>query len=291
MKRPGKNTPSYMPKEDIKRLLALPAAILLSALYVVSDFQKSPVQELILVGSALFITIVLFVVSGSFSACATSQVLTVIFILLYYVYRVFFMQTTFSQELSFMNIFDIGLLWFTGFAFAVCIRIFLLGKKDTKKRREDFRKAFRVSSIVFLAVYAMLLVWLFVSMRPIDMDGQRSLNLIPFQGAFAIYWPHIAAGQFRGEIFVQFFGNLLIFTPLGFFLYVFGKKIPGAIRIATPFVLAGVIEATQYFLNTGKSDIDDFWMNVVGYFLGVLVYFLLGFIRRTITHGEEKHIF
>lgn len=290
MNRQRKTVRPTIPLVEIKNMLTIPAALLLSVLFVLSDLQRSPAQEYFLLASAVCITLVLFIVSGSYRICAWSNILSVILILLYYVYRMYFGNAELSGGLSFVNVFDIGLVWFSGFAFLVLIRIFLVGKKDNKKRRDDFRFAFRLSGIVFLIAYALLLSWLFVSMRPVDMDGQRSLNLIPFQGAFSIYWPHISSGHFRGDIFVQFFGNLLIFTPLGFFLRVFWKKMPAVIMILVQLVLAGTIEATQYILNTGKSDIDDFWMNVVGYFLGVLTYYAINLFRKLITKGAEAEM-
>ena len=265
MSRPGKKTRQVIPVIEIKKILMIPAALLLALLFLLSDFLLSPVQECVLLGSAVLVTLVLFFVSGSYQVCAWANTASVELILLYHVFRMAFDNATISSEFKFVNVFEIGLVWFSGFAVMLLIRLFLIGKKDDKKLREDFRIAFRLSSIVFLLAYVILLIWMFVIMRPIDMDGQRSLNLIPFQGAFSTYWPHISTGDFSGFIFVQFFGNLLIFTPLGFFLRVFWKRMPKPVLILVPFVLAGTIEATQYILNTGKSDIDDFWMNVVGY--------------------------
>jgi len=73
-----------------------------------------------------------------------------------------------------------------------------------------------------------------------DLDGERSLNLIPLYGFFAIYWPHILAGEFRYGIFIQFFGNLVFFTPLGFYISVYGKKIPKSVVFILPMILSAV---------------------------------------------------
>ncbi len=290
MSRPGKKDRPVIPVVEIKKLLMVPAALLLSALYLLSYNFLSPSQEYFLLASSVLVTLVLFVLSGSYRVCAWSNVLSVILILLNYTFRIYFNRTDISAEISFVRVFDIGLVWFSGFAFILLLRIFLVGKRDNKRQREDFRHAFRLSAVVFLVAYVILLSWLFVTMRPIDMDGQRSLNLVPFQGAFSIYWPHISSGDIRGDIFVQFFGNLLIFTPLGFFLRVFWKKIPVPVMVLVPLVLAGTIEATQYILNTGKSDIDDFWMNVVGYFIGVLAYYGINLLRKAVTRGAEAEM-
>ena len=55
--------------------------------------------------------------------------------------------------------------------------------------------------------------------------------------------------------------------------------------------LATVIEGCQYIFKIGQSDIDDLWMNVVGFFLGVLLAMILDAIRKLVTDGKEKTIF
>ena len=41
----------------------------------------------------------------------------------------------------------------------------------------------------------------------------------------------------------------------------------------------------------GQSDIDDLWMNVAGFLLGVLLAKILDAIRKKVTKGKEKTIF
>jgi len=82
----------------------------------------------------------------------------------------------------------------------------------------------------------------------------------------------------------------LIFTPLGFYLGVYGKKAPKALAFFLPMLLSGAIEGTQYLFNMGKSDVDDFWMNVLGFWVGFLLYCILGWIRRIMTKGKERNI-
>ena len=61
--------------------------------------------------------------------------------------------------------------------------------------------------------------------------------------------------------------------------------------VPDPCVLAAVIEGCQYIFKIGQSDIDDLWMNVVGFFLGVLAAMILDAIRKLVTDGKEKTIF
>lgn len=272
------------------RLWSLPAGLLLFVALYYSDSFGSPYQEIFLIGASTLIAIVLFAVTADYITCALSQSMGLLFSLSYYIYLAYSGGRNLGTAISFEGAFRIGLVWFSGLLITVFIRLFARGKWDSKIRRASFGRAFHLTSIVFLAAYASLLILLFITQRKVDLNGVRSLNLIPLHGAFAIYWPHIKAGEFTHGIFIQFFGNLFIFTPLGFYLGVYGKKAPKALAFFLPMILSGAIECTQYVLNMGKSDIDDFWMNVVGFWIGYFLYCLLGWVRQAVTKGKEKNI-
>ena len=281
-----KNSDSY--KEN--RLLSIPAGMLLLVIMSFSDNMVSPWQEVMLVTASAGIAILLFRLTADYMTCAISQSMGIVLSITYYIQNAVVLKKSIGSVLTFDKAFRIGLVWFSGFLILVLIRLFSRGKWDSPQRKVSFRYAFHLSSIVFLFAYTGLLMQLFIAQRTVDWDGVRSLNLIPLKGAFAIYWPHILAGEFRHGIFIQFFGNLLIFTPLGFYLGVYGKKVPKVLAFFMPMILSGAIESTQYIFNMGKSDIDDFWMNVLGFWLGFLLYCLIGWIRRLVTGGKEKNI-
>jgi len=277
-------------KEKGGRLLSIPSGMLLLVILSFSDNLLSPWQEIFLVCISAGIAVLLFMVTADYMTCAISQSMGIVLSVTYYVQMAIVEGKRIGSILTFEKAFRIGLVWFSGFLILVLIRLFSRGSWDSPGRRISFRNAFHLSSIVFLFAYIGLLVQLFIAQRTVDFNGIRSLNLIPLKGAFAIYWPHILAGNFKHGIFIQFFGNLLIFTPLGFYLGVYGKKIPKVLAFFLPMILSGAIEATQYYFNMGKSDIDDFWMNVLGFWIGFLLYCMLGWIRRLVTKGKEKNI-
>lgn len=270
--------------------IAIPAALLLMILTVTSGFLLSPYQEAWVVTVSVIIAVLIFMFTQDHLVMAMCNSLGLVVVLAFYLFSAVALNVDISETISFELAFRIGLVWFCFFSVSMIIRLFSKGKWDCRKSKESFRKAFHLNSLVFLIAYVGLLINLFVSQRDIGMYAHHSLNLIPLQGAFAVYWPHILSGDFKNGIFIQFFGNLLIFTPLGFYMPVYAKKIPGILIIIFPILLAGGIEASQYFLNTGKSDIDDFWMNVLGYWIGVMLFYLLGWIRSRVTGGKEKSI-
>lgn len=278
------------PQGGGRRLLSIPAALLLAGFLAISGIFSSPQQELFLIGTSVAATALLFILTRDYMVCAVAQALGVAFSLSIYIYRLMEEKRSIGRFMSFEDAFRIGLVWFSGFVVIMLIRLFSPARRSSKKSLSDWKRAFHLTSIVFLLAYAALLVWLFYALRTTDLTGERSLNLIPLKGAFSVYWPHILAGQFKYGIFIQFFGNLLIFSPLGFYLRVYAKKMPMWLLALVPVLLSGTIEATQYIWNTGKSDIDDFWMNVLGFWIGVCTYYLIGRIRRLVSQGAEKNI-
>ena len=257
-----------------------------------SENFLSPTQEVFLLISALGLTLLMFLLSKSHYLCSLLQAGGLLLNAGVFVFEN--MKDGWGSLLKNMDYewwFRIILMWAGGISVTVLIRLFSRKKWNTPQIRKTFSKGFLVSSIIFSILYIILLLDLFIFQRK-TFAGPANLNLIPFKGAFAIYWPHIKRGHFGGGIFVQFFGNLLIFAPLGFYLGLWWRKHPHKwILYVIPVFLATVIEACQYFFRMGQSDIDDLWMNVVGFLLGVLAGKVLDILRTKITKGKEKTIF
>ena len=262
------------------------------AFMALSEQFLSPVQEGILLLAAVFLTMTMFLLSKSHFLCSLLQSGGLLLNAAYYV----LMHAgpdrhAIWHAMDYEWCFRIILMWCGGVAVTMLIRLFAHKKWNAAHIRKTFGKGFLCSSIVFFLLYIVLLLDLFVFQRQVFL-GKRSLNLIPLKGAFAVYWPHIKSGHFTDGIFVQFFGNLLIFAPLGFYLAILWKKHHHRWALYLfPIVLAAGIEGCQYALNVGKSDVDDWWMNVVGFFLGMLLCYLMDLIRKAVTHGKEKTIF
>ncbi len=257
-----------------------------------SENFMSPTQEVFLLLAALGLTLLMFLLSKSHYLCSLLQAGGLLLNAGVFVFENG--KDEWGSLLKNMDYewwFRIIVMWVGGISVTVLIRLFSRKKWNAPHIRKSFSKGFLVSSIVFSILYIILLLDLFIFQRK-TFAGPANLNLIPFKGAFATYWPHIKKGHFSSGIFVQFFGNLLIFAPLGFYLGLWWRKHPHKwILYVIPVFLAGVIEACQYFFRMGQSDIDDLWMNVVGFLLGVLAGKVLDLLRTKITKGKEKTIF
>jgi glycopeptide antibiotics resistance protein len=262
----------------------------LLCVHILSERLLSPLQEMMIVSVSFFLAVVVLLRTHEYLTCSISYTVSLFAIALYHVSLAAVKGEDIAFSFSFEEAFRAGLIWFCGFVAIIVFRLFSNGKWNTASIKKNFRTSFRFISATFFTVYIVLLIMLFVSRRSVGMYDERSINLLPFQGAFSVYWPQILSGQFRDGVFIQFFGNLFIFTPLGFFIPVFFPNIRKGWLILIPILLAGSIETTQYILNTGKSDIDDLWMNVVGFWVGSLLFYSLGTIRSIYTHGKEKRI-
>ena len=113
---------------------------------------------------------------------------------------------------------------------------------------------------------------------------------------FSSYVAWVEGGAGHG---IQILLNIFLFVPLGFFLADFFngqekklKNVEGSyLRIwlhplLISFAVSVVIEATQYVCALGYCDIDDIVSNVLGAFLGVLVYHI--FLRLIVVEKQRK---
>lgn len=105
-------------------------------------------------------------------------------------------------------------------------------------------------------------------------------NLEPFAEIKRFWYNRDSIGFI--PMFVNIFGNILIFAPFGFILPMLTKKkVFKNIFSVTFFAFAFsfAIEMTQMFARIGAFDIDDLMLNVSGAFAGCLIYHICNTIR------------
>ncbi len=100
-------------------------------------------------------------------------------------------------------------------------------------------------------------------------NGIHQTNLIPFKVLPETYNEAFVNGH-RNYFLINFLGNIIMFTPIGFFIPLLwnlsNKKI-----IIIGFCSSLFIEISQLFLTRG-TDIDDLILNTIGVCLGLLLY-------------------
>lgn len=114
-------------------------------------------------------------------------------------------------------------------------------------------------------------------------NAMTNVNLIPFM-MFKDYFVDITTG--RGFFFtiINFFGNLAVFVPIGFFVALLFEKATWKRSFAVGLGMSFGIEVCQWFLMR-SSDIDDIILNTFGAVLGYFVYLLLKKIFPQLTES------
>ena len=97
------------------------------------------------------------------------------------------------------------------------------------------------------------------------------INLVPFR-MIADYTEQIREYQNYYYVFINFFGNLLLFVPLGFFPCLLWKRASLKNVLLLSFSVSFGIEFIQLFEPNRKTDIDDIILNFLGGIAGYLLY-------------------
>lgn len=161
------------------------------------------------------------------------------------------------------------------FIVAIClIRFYYL---QNHRERFCFHKEFSY----LIAVVYMLLLFEILTMT--ELNSTSGMNLVPFS--------EILRYDFGTKMFnYNVFGNILIFLPFGYLIgtYVNPKKIWPV--LITTLITSLSIEFVQ--LQIGRSfDIDDILLNVVGGFVGYLIYIGLSAISRRLPDFFRSDLF
>lgn len=140
----------------------------------------------------------------------------------------------------------------------------------------QFFKMKKKLPIILLTIYliTLLMITIFRPWRGSYHFMGGTLNLTLFEG----YGDIIRASIPR--FIYLFFGNIVWFVPLGFYLS-FVKKASVLKALLFGFLLSLFIETTQYILGTGISEIDDLILNTFGSLVGWGIgSCILGIVRK-----------
>lgn len=127
---------------------------------------------------------------------------------------------------------------------------------------EDREKVKKISYVILFVLYIIMVFNLTIFGRQV---GETRYNLIPFQ-TIGEYIFH--ANRFNRDIvLVNLFGNIGIFMPVQYFvLKIFSLK-KFSIVFSLDFLFVFLVEALQYFTQTGIFDVDDIFLNLLGMLL------------------------
>ena len=127
-----------------------------------------------------------------------------------------------------------------------------------------YKEKFVLYKEIFLLLFAFYVLCLFQVVTLQDINLTNGNNFIPFS--------EILRYRFGSRLFVKnIFGNVIMFVPYGFFLgkYAIQKNYKVAFFLVLLASLS--IELTQLLIGR-IFDIDDIILNVIGGFIGYLIY-------------------
>ncbi len=158
--------------------------------------------------------------------------------------------------------------------------------------RKTNRQPLRVLTIIAFILYGVMMFWLLfgqrlgaVSFAYYTEQLSHSYNLIPFKTIveLARLWE---SGRLVSFSLINFFGNIVMFVPLGWFLPCLFPSLrrfgPYTLCVA---VMILIVELMQFFTLLGVGDIDDLILNVIGGMIGFAVFRIASAHRKTINNG------
>lgn len=96
----------------------------------------------------------------------------------------------------------------------------------------------------------------------------RNVNLIPFRTINSF----LSRNIFHFFVFSNLFGNILLFVPLGIYNMIFIQEKSKKKAILWVFLTSLTVEIVQYTFKKGVGDIDDIILNVLGGYIGAVLY-------------------
>ncbi len=160
--------------------------------------------------------------------------------------------------------------------------------KLIKNNNETFLKdysSFLKSTISCMTVYyIIILIYCFILVRNITFVRPVP-NLIPFYMIRETF----AQETLDYKMFFLFLGNIAIFLPLGVCLSALSCK--KTLLVIFPLFLSIGIEISQYLLGNGHPDVDDVILNILGFYLGIIIKRLVDLFIYKATRGKIKSIF
>ena len=133
--------------------------------------------------------------------------------------------------------------------------------------------AVRTSSRVLFALYLLTLLWLVLFKLSYDIPSvlagyrTRSLNLVPFVGLGQTGWSETVS-------------NVVTFVPFGLLAAVNLKRTALWRLLVAILAFSVVVEALQYVLAIGTTDVTDVLTNTLGGLVGLVLYRLVNRVVR-----------
>lgn len=184
------------------------------------------------------------------------------------------------------KLFDVAIVLTILTLLPTALRLFRRGEKDTPEWREIFSAFLKNTLTAGAILYIFILIFGFVLNRPFGLNVE--FNFVPLKTMTEYVWSN---KEYAYENTYLFIGNIAILLPFGFWFAIKNKKRRIFITLLLPVLVSCFIELSQLVLKNGHVDIDDVILNVLGFYLGVLLKKSIDLVRKIVTRGEETTVF
>ncbi|AVM23035.1 VanZ family protein [Bacillus pumilus] len=149
-------------------------------------------------------------------------------------------------------------------------------KQAKKHKRFIYLRTEMVLACLFIYTNVLLYLTVFPNRFSAPKD-QVSVNLIPLQSIYQNL--HAYHHGYPNLVFLNLAGNILLFVPLGFFLYQAFRTMRWQKAILAGFFSSTMIELLQWMFSqsgiiTRSSDVDDILLNTLGTALGCILFWM-----------------
>ncbi|MBD3860812.1 VanZ family protein [Bacillus sp. 28A-2] len=162
----------------------------------------------------------------------------------------------------------------TYFLLLVPLYFYMRYRHAKKHQRFIYLRTEIVLACLFIYTNVLLYLTVFPNRFSAPRD-QVSVNLMPLQSIYQNL--HAYHHGYPNLVFLNLAGNILLFVPLGFFLYQAFRTMCWQKAVLAGLFLSTMIEVLQWMFSqsgmiTRSSDIDDILLNTVGTALGCTLY-------------------
>ncbi len=151
-----------------------------------------------------------------------------------------------------------------------CLEIFKGGKKIVLHKE--------IMSLVFI-VYVLCLYYILTY----KVSGSGGVNLVPFKEMF-----RYSFGSYK--FIKNIVGNIVLFIPFGFFASYYLNSKKTWVSLIAALVVSACAEGIQYYIGR-VFDIDDIILNLIGAFIGYLIFLCLNTIKSKLPKFMRNDTF
>lgn len=280
-----------MPENKLKKIFTQGLLSVFLILSVVPGFEL--IGNLFLQGFVTIVCTLIIILSADFllkadaASVSNSLVISVLFWVFFALYKQIELHVTNNDKSLrwFMNFYyDKPALIFVVLFICVLYYVFKLMISKNDSFVSDYKIFIKRTSILVLVYYSVILIYSFFLIREITfMRPEFNIK------SFAMIEFTFTRGYIDYELIFLFLGNIAIFLPLGVFASAFTRN--RLIIILLPIIVSSGIEISQYFLGNGHPDVDDFMLNVIGFYMGVGIKTILDCLVHKFTKGKFSSFF